>query len=131
YDLQKGSFNEDVPTLLGSLQEKLGRDGSFPLDVSVVRQPKTGRGDFNNFGPRVGVAWDPANNGVTNVHAAYGLFYDNMRTLQNFGELTWPQAKSITILPSQGLTFPDPFGGKSRDAFLSTTPPTITVGSNG
>src|SRR6266516_6518625 len=57
YDLQKGSFNEDVPTLLGSIQEKLGRDGSFPLDVSVVRQPQTGRGDFNNLGPRVGVAW--------------------------------------------------------------------------
>ena len=40
------------------------------------------------------MAWDPANNGVTNIHAGYGLFYDNMRTLQNFGELTWPQAQA-------------------------------------
>ena len=62
------------------------------------------------------------------MHAAYGLFYDNMRTLQNFGELTWPQAKSITIL---NPTFPDPFGGRTRDTFLSATPPTVTVGSNG
>ena len=127
YDLQKGSFNEDLPTLLGSIQEKLGRDFSFPLDVSVVRQPQTGRGDFNNFGPRVGVAWDPANNGVTNVHAAYGMFYDNMRTLQNFNELTWPQARQIIITRP---AFPDPLGGRSRDTFLSTAPPNITVQSN-
>jgi hypothetical protein len=128
YDLQTGSFNEDVPALLARIQDKLGRDGSFPFDVSVFPQPQSGRGDHNNFGPRIGMAWDPANNGVTNVHAAYGLFYDNMRTLVNFGELTWPQAKPITI---QNPSYPDPFGGRTRESFLSNTPPTITVGSNG
>ena len=127
YDLQKGSFNEDVPALLASIQDKLGRDGSFPLDVSVVKQPKTGRGDYNNFGPRVGLAWDPQGNGVMNIHAAYGMFYDNMRTLQNFNELTWPQAKQIIITRP---TFPDPLGGKSRDSFISTAAPNITVESN-
>src|SRR5207247_9327043 len=80
------------------------------------------------FGPRAGVAWDPANNGVMNIHAAYGMFYDNMRTLQNFNELTWPQARSITI---QNPSYPDPFGGRSREAFRSATPPTVTVGRNG
>lgn len=127
YDVQFGSFNEDVPALLASIQEKLGRDGTFPYDVSVFPQPRATRGDRNNFGPRVGMAWDPANNGVTNLHAAYGLFYDNMRTLVNFGELTWPQAKQITIL---NPSFPDPFGGRSRESFLTSTPPTVTVGSN-
>jgi hypothetical protein len=128
YDLQRGSFNEDVPGLLAKIQDKLGRDGSFPFDVSIFPQPRAARGDRNNFGPRFGVAWDPANNGVMNLHAAYGLFYDNMRTLQNFNELTWPQAKAITI---QNPTYPDPFGGRSRDTFLSpSTPPTVTVGSN-
>jgi hypothetical protein len=127
YDLQEGSFNEDLPGLLASIQDKLGRDGSFPLPVSVVPQSKAGRGDFNNFGPRIGMAWDPQNNGVMNVHAAYGMFYDNMRTLQNFGELTWPQAKQIIITRP---TFPDPLGGKSRDSFITTAPPNITVQSN-
>jgi hypothetical protein len=127
YDLQKGSFNEDLPGLLSSIQSKLGRDGSFPVDVSVVTQPKSGRGDYNNFGPRVGMAWDPQNNGVMNVHAAYGMFYDNNRTLQNFNELTWPQAKQIIV---SRPTFPDPLGGKSRDSFISTAPPNITVESN-
>jgi outer membrane receptor protein involved in Fe transport len=127
YDLQKGSFNEDVPQLLSDIQAKLGRDGSFPLDVAVVKQPTSSRGDFNNFGPRVGLAWDPANNGVMNIHAAWGMFYDNMRTLQNFGELTWPQAKQIIIArPS----FPEPLGGKSRESFVSTAAPNITVQSN-
>ncbi len=127
YDLQRGSFNEDVPQLLSDIQAKLGRDGSFPLDVSVVKQPVAGRGDFNNFGPRVGMAWDPANNGVMNVHAAWGMFYDNMRTLQNFNELTWPQAKQIII---SRPSFPDPYGGKSRDSFITTAAPNITVESN-
>lgn len=127
YDVQFGSFNEDVPELLAKIQDKLGRDGTFPFNVSIFPQPLAARGDRNNLGPRVGMAWDPAANGVTNIHAAYGLFYDNMRTLQNFGELTWPQAKSITIL---NPSFPDPFGGSTREAFLSSTPPTVTVGSN-
>jgi carboxypeptidase family protein len=128
YDVQFGSFNEDIPELLSTIEDKLGRNGSFaPYDPSVVAQPKAGRGDFNNFGPRVGMAWDPASNGVTNIHAAYGIFYDNMRTLQNFNELTWPQAQQIII---NRPAFPDPLGGKSRESFASTAPPNITVMSN-
>jgi outer membrane receptor protein involved in Fe transport len=127
YDLQRGSFNEDIPALLGRIQDKLGRNGTFPLDPSVVAQPKSGRGDFNNFGPRVGVAWDPQKNGVMNIHAAYGMFYDNMRTLQNFGELTWPQAQQVII---NRPAFPDPYQGRSRNDFVSTAPPNVSVMSN-
>ncbi len=127
YDLQKGSFNENVPQLLSDIQSKLGRDGAFPLDISVVKQSSSGRGDVNNFGPRIGLAWDPANNGVMNIHAAWGMFYDNMRTLQNFGELTWPQAKQIII---SRPSFPDPLGGKSRESFITTAAPNVTVESN-
>ena len=32
-------------------------------------------GDFNNFGPRVGVAWDPTGTGKMSVRAGGGLFY--------------------------------------------------------
>jgi hypothetical protein len=52
-----------------------------------------------------------------------------MRTLQNFGELTWPQSKTINIT-TRPIGFPDPLGGKSRDSFISTAPPNITVESN-
>src|SRR5262249_20860297 len=95
-------------------------------DVSVV-QPASKRGDRNNFGPRVGFAWDPGQNGVTNIHAGYGMFYDNMRTLQNFGGLTWPQAKPIII---HNPNYADPYQGKARDQFLSTAPPNVTVMDN-
>jgi outer membrane receptor protein involved in Fe transport len=127
YDVQRGSFNEDIPGLMQKIEDKLGRNGSFPLDPSVVAQPKSGRGDFNNFGPRLGVAWDPKNDGIMNIHGAYGMFYDNIRTLTNFNELTWPQAQQVIITrPS----FPDPYQGRSRNEFVSTAPPNITVMSN-
>ena len=55
------------------------------------------------------------------------MFYDNMRTLQNFGELTWPQSQTIIISKPD---FNDPLAGKSRDAYLSSAPPNISVQSN-
>jgi hypothetical protein len=33
--------------------------------------------DGDNVAPRLAVAWDPAGDGRTSVHAAWGLFYDN------------------------------------------------------
>jgi hypothetical protein len=37
--------------------------------------------DNNNLAPRVGVAWDPAGNQQTSIHAAYGVFYANNPSL--------------------------------------------------
>jgi hypothetical protein len=127
YDVQIGSFNEDIPDLLGRIAEKLGPQfASFPLSIPF-HEGSDRRGDRNNFGPRVGVAWDILGDGRTNVHAGYGLFYDNMRTLQNFGELTWPQSRPINI---PNPSFPDALQGRSRDQFVSTAPPNITVLDN-
>ncbi len=127
YDVQIGSFNEDLAGLLGRIQEKLGRDGGYPLPIPWL-QGADQRGDHDNFGPRIGFAWDPKRDGMTNFHGAYGLFYDNVRTLlQGLGELTWPQAKTIVI---SRPAFPDPLQGRSRDQFISTAPPNITVIDN-
>jgi len=126
YDRQLGAFNEDVPDLLSRIQSKLGRDGAFPVDVSAVQRPEN-RGDANNVGPRVGVAWDPTGSGETVIRGGYGMFYDNMRTLVNFGELTWPQAKSIVI---NRPSFPDPYNGLPRDTFFSIGTPNVNIQKN-
>jgi hypothetical protein len=125
YDRQIGSFNEDVDAMLGRIQDGIGRGGSFPLPVPYIDE--SARGDKNNFGPRIGFAWDPKKNGRTNVHGAYGKFFDNIRTLLNGSEVTWPQGQAIVI---NNPTFPDPLGGRSRSEFVSTAPPNITVMDN-
>jgi hypothetical protein len=34
--------------------------------------------DTNNFGPRLSIAFDPQGNGRSSLHAAWGIFYDNI-----------------------------------------------------
>jgi Carboxypeptidase regulatory-like domain/TonB dependent receptor-like, beta-barrel len=127
YDRQLGSYNEDLSELLGDIGDKLGPTfATFPVPVPF-HQGADQRGDANNFGPRVGLAWDVNGDGNTTVHAGYGLFYENMRTLQNFGELTWPQARQIII---SNPSFPDALQGRSRDQFVSTAAPNITAMDN-
>jgi hypothetical protein len=123
YDVQFGAFNEDIEDLQARIAEKLGPGFGYPLPIPFL-EGSDRRGDRNNLGPRAGFAWDPWQNGRTNIHGAYGMFYDNMRTLQNFEELTWPQGKTI-VIPNP--SFPDPLLGSSRDQFLSTTGPNIVV----
>ena len=126
WDMQQGAFNESVPALLQAIGDKLGPQfAQYPLPIPFINTAV--RGDHNNFGPRVGIAWAPGATAATNIHAGYGLFYDNIRHLQNFGELTWPQAQQIII---SNPNFLDPLQGKSRDAFISTAPPNISILAN-
>lgn len=127
YDLQIGSFNENLPGLLGRIGAKLGPSfAQYPIPVPFHQGSDT-RGDRNNFGPRVGLAWDVKGDGRNSLRAGWGMFYDNQRTLQNFGELTWPQARPIILI---NPSYPDALQGRSRDQFVSTAPPNITVMAN-
>jgi hypothetical protein len=41
----------------------------------VVKQPLD-HTDYNNFAPRIGVAWDPTQKGNTSIRAGWGMFFD-------------------------------------------------------
>lgn len=113
YDRQFGSFNEDLDPR------------SFPRTIPFIN-PKA-RGDVNNFGPRVGLAWDLRDNGQSVLRAGYGVYYDNIRTLVNFAE--WRNLAQFNIIISNP-PYPDPFLGQDPLRFASTAPPDITILSN-
>jgi hypothetical protein len=50
--------------------------------AGVVNRPvdKLYNQDFNNFGPRIGIAWDPTSSGRMVVRAGFGLLYDEVAT---------------------------------------------------
>ena len=116
YDLQVGPINEDI------------LDIQFPLPIPW-HEGADARGDKNNWGPRIGFVYDLSgdNTGRTTVKGGYGKFFENIRTLTNFGERWWHQGQTIVI---NNPDFLDPLGGRSREEYLSSAPPNITVLDN-
>lgn len=82
------------------------------------------RGDRNNFGPRVGITWDPSGNGLQVIRAGYGVYYNNIQTEQGEGEKLNLYACSVTIT---NPIYPNPYGGLSPTNYCSTAPPNVTV----
>jgi hypothetical protein len=69
------------------------RTGSRPNDTA-----------WNNWAPRVGVAWDPTGNGKMLVRASWGIFYDMPQTLFYYNYASEP-------LWGEGITLISPTGG--------------------
>src|SRR6185369_17775347 len=79
----------------------------------------------NNFGPRIGLAWDVNNNGSSVVRAGFGVYYDNIRTLNNMiGEQRNFSQFTIAIV---NPPYPDPYLGKDPLTFASTAPANLNV----
>lgn len=111
WERQFGSFNERLNYTTAQLQ------------IPFINNNKA-RGDSNNFAPRVGLVWDVTGKGRDVVRAGYGIYYNNIQTLQNFGEARNLLSCSITIT---NPSYPNPFGaGKTASDYCSTNKPTVS-----
>jgi outer membrane receptor protein involved in Fe transport len=83
--------------------------------VIAFGKPKT---DKNNFGPRVGLAWDARGDGKTAVRAGFGVSYG--WKFQNFASITLPpQLQSELNEPSACTLTPQPSWCANGTGFLA------------
>jgi hypothetical protein len=114
YERLYGSANEDLDP------------ASFPVPLPFV--DVDARGDTNNWGPRVGAAWDLKGNGSTVVRGAYGIYYGHIRLLGTLPEFNNYKTFSLTI---SNPPYPDPFLGQDPTRFIVSSPtPNLTVVAN-
>ncbi|MBI1740061.1 MAG: TonB-dependent receptor [Acidobacteriales bacterium] len=64
YDVEFTPTFRAINSLSQTAQDSLGITQGIPRD-------------FNNFAPRIGLAWDPHSNGKSVIRASYGMFYDH------------------------------------------------------
>ena len=87
------------------------------------------RGDWNNFGPRLGFAWDPFNKSKDVLRGGYGVFYNFIQTELSEAEKLNFVACSISLnsTSTHTVAFPDPYGGQSVTNFCASTSNTNVV----
>ncbi len=72
-------------------------------NLTVLRGRTWYRNDWNNFAPRIGLAWDPFKDGKTSIRAAWGVFYDRITGGTSIDpDATTPGfAQSVSVFPNQ------------------------------
>jgi hypothetical protein len=66
----------------------------------------------NNFGPSLGLAWDPFGDGKTAIRAAYRIAYDRFAMVNgDFSTNNYGQATSTTLTPQARFSSPNLYSG--------------------
>jgi len=113
YDIQTGVWDEHHT------------QAEYPRPLPYVNFAS--RGDKNNIGPRVGLAWDVNKSGRLVVRGGYGLVYTNVTNATQGSEITALKQNNIII---NNPSYPDPYVGRDPASFASTAPPNINILSN-
>jgi Carboxypeptidase regulatory-like domain len=117
YVRDTGRTDSDLPGFTGDAATEL--DAVMPGLAKRVRQPN------HNFGPQLGIAWDPRNDSKTVIRAGIGVFYEN--AIWNNAEFDRPErlpngaflANPTACFNGAGVGVPIPVpGGQPNLVFL-------------
>jgi hypothetical protein len=103
----EGQMNGDPKLPIGNPDGSIGSVRQAPgTDLRPI--PQTVASDTNNFGPRLGISWDPTGDGKTVVRGGAGIYFG--RTAAIFmptGGAGFQSSTGFYFPPPGGLTFPD------------------------
>jgi hypothetical protein len=97
----------------------------FPVTIPYIDVSK--RGNWDNFGPRLGFAWDTTGRGRAVIRGGYGIYYGHVRILGNLDEYRNFKQFNITI---SNPTYPDPYNGQDPSSFITSGPTNLLVDAN-
>jgi hypothetical protein len=120
YDLQTRAFNEGLDLNNKTVFPTTGT----PTQIPYVDFSK--RGDKNNVGPRLGLAWD-LNGGKSLVRAGYGVYYNPFTLIASSSEQANFRQANITIT---NPSYPDPYMGQQPLLYASPAPQNISILAN-
>ena len=116
-----------IPPASGTLVgNTVAQNYSLPLPVGVVRRPlnllTTGHAPLDNFGPRLGLAWQPfGSGGKFVIRSGGGIFYQTVHGETYLQELNHNPPVGVTIRHSGATaaqaTFQDPYAPHSTLGF--------------
>ena len=93
----------------------------YPGDPGFQTGGRPNNTTWNNFAPRVGLAWDPEGDGKTLIRASFGILYDMPQTLFYYNYATEPLwGESITVINPPG-GFANPWQGYPGGSPFPTT----------
>ena len=124
---KRSSFDPSTNTLIvaGGREAYLGPGGRVLVRSRADVGRQVYQTDRNNFAPRIGLAWRPANSGKTVIRAGFGMFYD----IQMVGNGITPLSRSTPFREAQQAgPFSPPFLTNLRDMFNLTTSTPVVPG---